>query len=573
MTSKTTRCWLFTVLVAALGCATAPLDPRTAASGGPQTALAAATDVLAYELELEVFPQRRALAGVGTTIVRALEPVSAVELQLDARFEVPEVTVGGRPAAVDRSGGRLRIALPAPLQRGEEATVAVTYRGKPWVARRAPWDGGIVWSATRDGKPWIATAVQGEGCDLWWPCKDQFQDKPERMSIAITVPAGLAAATNGRLAGIDELADGRRRFRWQVGAPLSDYNVALNIGPFVRIEETYAGVNGASIPLEFWALPEHEAKVRTLVAEDLRPQLQWYERTLGPYPWGTEKLGFVSTPHLGMEHQTINAYGNDFRRDDFGFDRLLQHELAHEWFGNLVTHARINDAWIHEGFGAYMQPAYTLDRNGDAAYAHRMYETYLGIANCKPVVQEGDLTSEEVFTGDIYAKGSFALHTLRWLLGDEAFWRATRVLLYDTPEPWQLAYPIAPRYRSTDDVVRIFSEVAGRDLAWLFDAYLRHADLPRLEETRRDGELVLRWSAPGGGPFPMPVVVRVDGVDRRVEMAEGQSSLQVPTEARVVIDPDMKVLRWMPILRSCKELEAERAERHAREARRAARRK
>ena len=90
---------------------------------------------------------------------------------------------------------------------------------------------------------------------------------------------------------------------------------------------------------------------------------------IGPYPFGDEKMGVVETPHLGMEHQTINAYGNELQdRTADGFDWLLQHEFAHEWFGNQLTNANWDDMWLHEGFGSYMQPLYSQWLHGDMEY-------------------------------------------------------------------------------------------------------------------------------------------------------------------------------------------------------------
>jgi aminopeptidase N len=541
------------------GCATSrPLDPSTATTGGPLTENERATDVLSYELTLEVLPGKKMIRGEGVTVLRALEELHVVELQLDAHFDVPEVLVDGETASFERRGGTLVVSLARAARPGEEVRVAVSYGGRPHVAERAPWQGGFVWAQTADGKPWIATAVQGEGCDLWWPCKDHFADKPDRMDMRVTVPAGLSAALNGVLKSVEKERDGRPTFHWVLGVPISDYNVSLNVGPFVRIQTSYRSVNGATVPIEFWALEEHEQEARTLIEDDLRHELEWYESTLGPYPWGDEKLGFVETPHLGMEHQTLNAYGNQFRRDPHGFDWLLQHELAHEWFGNLMTHSRLNDAWLHEGFGAYMQPAYSLYRFGTAAYLHTMYQLYLGLENCTAVVQAGDPTSEEAFTRDIYGKGAWTLHTLRWRIGDEAFWRSTRRLLYGTSEPWGLAYPIPPVYRSTDDFVRIVSEEAGVDLAWMFDVYVRETELPTLRTERQGDTLSLRWEVPGDRDFPMPVPVAVNDEVTVVPLPDGKGRLAVPEDAHVVVDPEMKVLRRLPIIGTCEEIQAER---------------
>jgi aminopeptidase N len=109
--------------------------------------------------------------------------------------------------------------------------------------------------------------------------------------------------------------------------------------------------------MSFWYLKSRADKAKALFAE-FTPMLDFYEQMIGPYPFRDEKMGVVETPHLGMEHQTINAYGNEYKKDVYGFDWLLQHEFAHEWFGNQLTNLDNDDMWLHEGFGTYMQPLY-----------------------------------------------------------------------------------------------------------------------------------------------------------------------------------------------------------------------
>ena len=299
---------LLVFITAVAGCATRkPLDPLTADTGGPLSENEHATDVLRYELDLEVFPDKQSIRGEGVTVLRALQPLDTVEIQLDGRFAVPQVSDDGRDAAFQRDHGVITVSLPTRAESGDEIEIAVRYSGRPHVARLAPWDGGFVWAKTEGGQPWIATAVQGEGCDLWWPCKDHYQDRPDRMDLRVTVPSDLSVALNGVLMSVEDEADNRRTFHWRISVPISDYNVSLNIGPFTRIETSYESVNGSTVPLEFWALEEHENEARELIDQDLRDQLKWFEATLGPYPWGGEKLGFVETPHLAMEHHTLNA--------------------------------------------------------------------------------------------------------------------------------------------------------------------------------------------------------------------------------------------------------------------------
>lgn len=543
-------------------CASIPsLDPEIGKAGLPLSEIAKKADVKRYELELEIFPKSKSITGVSHTEFSILQNTDQVELKLDSRFKVSSVEVDEQTAQFTRVGGVLTIDLGKEQAQGDLVTVSVGYSGKPHVALNAPWTGGFVWSETPEGLPWIANAQQGEGCDLYWPCKDHFSDKADEMRITLTVPRELSAVTNGVLQSVKDIGNDKRQFDWLLSVPAIDYTIALNIGPFTRIQRTYTGINGTDIPLEFWALTKNSDKAEKLVDEDLMQQIKFFEENLGPYPWGTQKLGYVETPHLGMEHQTINAYGNNYKRNKEGYDWLLQHELAHEWFSNLATHQKIEDAWIHEGFAEYMQPAYALEKFGEAAYHFEMYNQYLELKTCKPVVpkigpSENDSEKTDVFANaDIYYKGSWMLHTLRWLIGDDLFWQATRELLYGTANTHTLSYPIAPRYRSTDDFVQIVNRISGKDYQWLFDVYLKQAALPQLKEERSGTQLDLAWVTPENLPFAMPVPVSINGEVKVYQLGAEGVSINVSPQDKVIIDPKMKVLRYLPIIGKCEENE------------------
>jgi aminopeptidase N len=506
-------------------------------------------------------PDSKSIAGNGLTVFLITQDTKQVELKLDSRFVISKILVDNQVATYQRSAGVITIDLPKVKAINDKVDVAVFYAGKPHIAVQAPWSGGFVWSKTADGTPWIATAVQGEGCDLFWPCKDHFADKADSMQISLTVPKNVSAITNGVLQSVDDVAIDKHRFNWQLSVPASDYNIAINIGPFKRIQQSYTSINGATVPIEFWALNTNSNKAQNMIDNDLMQQIAFFENLLGPYPWGDQKLGFVETPHLGMEHQTINAYGKNYVRDENGFDWLLHHELAHEWFGNLITHEKLNDAWLHEGFGLYMQPVYSLEKFGEAAYTYSMYKSYLGLVNCFPIVREGQVSSDQAFNSDIYGKGGWMLHTLRWLLGDELFWQATRELLYATTDSHTLTYPIAPRYRNTQDFVDIVNRLSGEDYSWLFDVYLKQAALPELLENRTASALILTWKNQNNTDFPMPIPVAINGKTRIYTALDGQIIIPVKTEDKVMIDPQMKVLRYLPIIGLCEENQAKRKNR------------
>lgn len=425
--------------------------------------------------------------------------------------------------------------------------MTIYYSGKPHVAKHAPWDGGFVWSHSADGRPWMASAVQGEGCDLFWPCIDQPRGEPDLVDTFVTVPKNLAAPGNGVLMGITEAGD-LHTYHWRAKQP-DTYAISLNVGPFERLTDNYASRYGNTIAMELWYLPEHAAGAAELFSEFPR-MLDFFERQIGPYPFGDEKMGVVETPHLGMEHPTINAYGNGFAKNGYGFDSLLQHEFAHEWFGNQLTNHDWDDMWLHEAFGTYMQPLYSQYLNGDMDYFSWLHQLRLKLRNRHPIVSGSSKTAEEVYaqaTGpgqDIYNKGALMLHTLRQLIGDDAFFDSIRRLVYGRSDPQPGNF--APRYASTDNYIAIANQVSGRDLGWFFDVYLRDAALPRLEQRREGDTIALHWVTQTGRPFPMPVDVQVDDTVQTLPMHNGSGQLTAPAGSLLIIDPHSKVLREKP---------------------------
>lgn len=529
-----------------------PITATTAASGGAIEAERAALRLDHVDLAIEVFPDSKTLSGRATLDLAVTAPVSRLLIDLDRNLPVRAIMLDGRalpPSRWSNPEGRLTVTLPAPLAAGSRARLTIDYGGTPHVALRAPWDDGIVWGTTPGGQPWIATTAQGYGCDLFWPCLDFPAGEPRAIDMHITVPAGLSAPANGALIGVRRHADGRSTWHWRARST-NPYGIALNIGPYEEIAGEHVSRFGNRIPLRFWHLAGRGTQARGLFAE-FGPTLDFFETLIGPYPWADEKLGVVETPHLGMEHQTINAYGNDYRKGPEGFDWLFHHELAHEWFGNLMTASDWDDFWLHEGYATYMQPLYGRAREGEPRYAAMMAEHRRLITNRAALISGQPRTANQVYEEseggpgqDIYYKGAWVLHTLRNLIGDAAFFDATRRLVYGRPDPRPGNF--SPRFVTTAEFERLMSMAAGRDLGWFFDVYLRRAALPELIERRRGRTLSLEWRAPGGGAFPLPVEVSVNGRVQRVAMEGGRGELALPRGAVVVIDPAARLLRAMP---------------------------
>lgn len=525
------------------------ISEQTQRSGGPVDPRQAALQFDAADLSFELFPDKRAIKGVAILDFTAKNPAGQLLVDLDRNLPVSAISIGDVALAKGQwsdPDGRLTITLPRPLAAGEHVTARITYGGTPHVAVRAPWDDGFVWSKTRDGKPWVASTSEGYGCDLFWPCLDFPTGEPGQVTLHITVPMGLKAPSNGVLLGVDTLGDGRTTWNWRIKRP-NTYAIAINVAPYDVIEGSYKSRFGNTIPMFYWYLPGEEAKAKALFAE-FAPTLDFFETLIGPYPFGDEKLGVVETPHLGMEHQTINAYGNDYKKAPEGFDWLFQHEFSHEWFGNQLTAANWDDYWLHEGFGEYMQPLYGWWREGEARYATMLDSQRNRIENKAPIVSGKIRTEEDVYettkggpAGDIYYKGAWMLHTLRWLIGDTAFFDAVRREVYGRPDPRPGNF--TPRFGSTTEFVALVDQVTGKDYGWFFDVYLHEAALPELVSARTGDTVHLWWRTPGDKPFPMPVEVSVDGRIQRVEMPGGQGKLSVPAGAHIVVDPWARILK------------------------------
>ncbi len=560
------RTFLLCGAVLWIGCQSAslpaPIDPYD--SGGPLLPEQAAYDVTFYDLAIRVEPAERTIAGTLTATARIVSPMAYFVLDLDPLLAVEAVTEVGEEGtrtalAFERRGGRIWAAFPYMKQPGETVTVEVVYGGKPREAPNPPWDGGFTWAETSSGQPWIATSCQAQGADLWWPVKDHVSDEPDSMALHVRVPEPLVVAANGALQQVEPHPDGTRTYHWFVSTPINTYTVALNIAPYRTIETTFESVAGETFPVVFWVLPEDFEKGQPFFLEIL-DHLRFFEETLGPYPFRADKYGVAQTPHLGMEHQTIIAYGAGFDNTamtgrDAGFDALHHHELSHEWWGNLVTNAHWSDMWLHEGFGSYMQALYAehlqdqkVLQEGENPPGENAYHAYMaslrgGIANSQPLAPREVYAAREIYGGDLYVKGAWVLHTLRFLIGEEKLRLALRRMAYPDPALENVTDGCACRFATTDDFLHLVEEITGMDLDWFFEVYLRQPALPTLVTQQRGDVLELAWQTPQDLPFPMPVEVQLGQEVRRLEMVDGRGSLTVPEGVEPVVDPRNWVLR------------------------------
>lgn len=528
---------------------------RPTESGGVLSPEQAAFDVQHYDLALNVDPTAQTIKGVLTVRAQIKGLQNKMVLDLDTPFKVESVHLekDGKlePMKFERTDKQIKISYLRDMKLYEIVNVRVAYSGKPKVAPTPPWVGGFVWSKTADGQPWFATAVQNDGADLWFPVKDHPSDKAETTNLHFTVPANLIAASNGRLESVTDNKDGTKTFNWFISQPISNYNIALNVAPYKLIEDSMKSVSGDTIPMKFYVLPEHFDKGQELINKT-KDYVRFFEQYLGPYPFRADKLGIAETPHLGMEHQSITAYGNEFKYDKNGVDGLMLHELGHEWWANLVTAPDWNDFWIHEGFQSFMDALYAEKLVGRKPFIESLPNRIKATKNLKPVAPREPKTTTEMYLippdyvrgdGDIYGKGALVLNSLRGYIGDDAFFRSLRKMCYEDKNAEKITNGKQVHFRTTDDFLRIAEKESGKKLGWFFEVYLRQPQLPKLIVEKKANRLHLGWETPNNMPFPLPVEVKIAGQTKRVEMKNGKGSLPLPQDAAYEIDPNGWLLR------------------------------
>ncbi|MEZ0327625.1 MAG: M1 family metallopeptidase [Fimbriimonas sp.] len=536
--------------VLALAFATAPAQ-RPTATGGPLKFEQAVFDVQSYDVTLRVDPKGKSINGTTVMVAKTTIPTNVILLDLDTPYQVSRITDGsGHDLQYQRRSDTIRIWFPQSKQVGQPFKTLISYSGIPRVAPNAPWTGGFVWAKTPSGADWISVALQNDGADLLFPVKDHPSDKASVATMQITVPDPLVAAGPGKLQSVTRNPGGTSTYNWRMDVPIANYSIVFNAAPYKLIEDQVKSVAGGMIPIKFYVLPEHAAKGPLLIAET-KKYLAFYESYLGPFPFRKQKLGIVETPHLGMEHSTAIAYGNQFRFNKDGMDWLMLHEFGHEWWANLVTASDWKDFWIHEGFQSYMDSLYQEHLHGKDAYLQAMKGRNRGLRNMQAVAPREPKISYEVYMsapdyndsdGDIYGKGALVLHSLRYLIGDASFFRALRHMAYPTKGMESLTDGSQERMVTTDDFLTIAEKDSGMQLEWFLELYLRQPKLPKLISSIAGNRMRLRWETPDNMPFPMPVDVLVDGKLQRISMPGGEGSISFKG-APPVVDPQGWILK------------------------------
>ncbi|HSZ71820.1 MAG TPA: M1 family metallopeptidase [Cytophagaceae bacterium] len=475
-----------------------PVYDRYDSLRGALNPLRACYDVSYYNLNLQINPADSSVKGFNEIHFSGITSSPVIQVDLFSIWTIDSIVQNHVNLSYKRDSDFVFITLQQPLGKGDKKSIAVYYHGHPVVAKKAPWDGGFVWSKDSLGNYWTGVACEGMGASSWWPCKDHLSDEPDSMDMSFDVPQSYTAVGNGRLVKQTELPNHFTRFHWHVSYPINSYNVTVNVAKYAFFKETHQQKNGTLLDLQYYVLAYNLEKAKTHF-QQVHKMLDIYEKLFTAYPFPRDSYKMVETSYWGMEHQSAISYGNNYKNDVIDWDYIIIHESAHEWWGNNVSCKDHADMWIHESFATYtevqlMETSY----NYETAVKYLYYQRPR-IDNEVPIIGPQDVNYQDWVGSDMYYKGAWALHTLRHYINNDTLW-------YGVFPAIQKRFAL--QTITSDDLISFMSSYFKQDLKWFFKYYFYKKDLPVLQTEwifkKKKAIVNYKW-ANCGDDFKLPV--------------------------------------------------------------------
>jgi aminopeptidase N len=424
-------------------------------------------DVLHYDLAIKFNPTDHSVAGhVFMRFKSDIASLTDLAMDLQSNMVVDSIRINNVPATYSLTApDNFNVHLPTPLPLGDSTTVKIYYHGFPVTGSMA----ALSWGSHL-GTNIISSLSEAEGARTWWPCKDMPSDKATAV-MAWTVPSNLYATSNGLLQSITTPETGWKTYTWVESYPITTYLIAVTATNFAHFRNWYVSMSGDSMPLDNYVYPEDSLHA-TVDFADLNQVIGFFASVFGEYPYLNEKYGHSEFPWGGaMEHMTNTSYGEDLIRGDNYYHWIMVHELSHQWWGDLVTCGTWMDIWLNEGFATYCDALWIEHTQGLTAFQNRM-------ASFRQTYFQGDQYGEgrfpiynpvEMWGGTVYQKGSWILHMLRYVVGENVFWNSF----------WP-AYRANFSFGSVTDAQfqQLMETVSGQDLDWFFNEWVYMAGYP-----------------------------------------------------------------------------------------------
>lgn len=510
-------------------------------------------NLLHVRIEVTVDYDGQSVSGrVHHRLLLLADSIPFISLDADRTMSIGRVTINGEVTHAELDSQSLRIAVGNRYRRGDTLDVII-----PWSVRPAA---GLYFMGrgTPESPKQIWTQGQDDLHHHWIPMYDRPDDLTTSEVIA-TVPAGWKALSNGQMQSRRENDDGTTTWGWLQDAPHATYLLTLAAGPFHVARDTVDG-----LPLEYWVAPADSPNVQATFGRTPRI-IRFLTDYLGvPYPWKKyAQVVVIDFMHGGMENTSATTLTSGVivhpGSVDYTPDGIIAHEIAHQWFGDLVTNREWKDRWLHESFAEYLELRALQDLYGEERFMIEYRRHAAAAIRFDRSEERSPLVGPVGAPANIYYRGAVILHMLNRLIGDDAFRRGCRLFL--------------ERHRhtnvETEDLRRAFEEASGRSLELFFRQWIYGAGHPALTvTTERHGRtmiLKVRQTQPpdsrtGLFAFDLPVSVRcIDGarIDTVLPIRSEQSrfTLDLPAESEyMMIDPDWTIYRELDDTRSAEEL-------------------
>ncbi|MCP4544981.1 MAG: hypothetical protein GY835_00790 [bacterium] len=497
-------------------------------------------DILHTELHLTPDIPTEILESTVTFTVRSqVAGLTEIALDLAPAMIVQFATVFGETVTWNHTDNQVILPLDPPAAEGQELVISLSAVGTP----SSTGMGSFSWT-DHDGTPLIATLSEPEGSRDWWPCKDVPDDK-FTADIFYRVPMEYSAPGPGLLQSVTVNGDGTHTWHWREIYPISTYLIALTVTNYLHYTDYYVTAEGDSLPIENYVYPEnYDESVEDL---SITPEaMELLVDRFGAYPFMAEKYGHMSF-HWGgaMEHQTCTSFGGWLLTGGHHYDRIVVHELAHQWFGDAVTLQDWENVWLNEGFARYSEALWFEHRDGTEGYLDYMMQIR------RAPIFEGPVYNNPVLFGTtVYSKGAWVVHMLRTLVdNDELFFAAIREYLgrhmYDNAH--------------TTDLQSDLEEILEIDLTAFFQQWVYGANRPDYlwawTKTGAPGnwqlQVCARQTQTNAGLFVTPLSLRIHTsageLDWRVDNDSWTQLFVLPLGEEepldVEFDPDHDILR------------------------------
>ena len=419
-------------------------------------------DALHYRIAIRLDLEQKSFEGETTVSLTSLRD-GLETCVLDAEeFKVTKVVSDwGEPLQFEQSEKELKVRMPRPLKLGETRSFTCSYQGKdPKI--------GLRFMAESASNPKLVYSDSfPDHVHHWFPCFDYPNDKVTDEIIA-TVKYGLKVAANGRLVSVvEDKPAGTVTYHWSQELPHSTYLIFLAAAPYVVVQDSYK-----TLPVNYWVYPQDEKKAIPTYGKTAK-MIEFFNRIYGyDYPW--QKYDQVSVPSGGGAESTsatamTHAIMVDEKNEkDFPAIGIVSHELAHQWWGDLITLRSWAHTWMNESFGTYSDYLYHRYEKGDDEGAVNLLDklnSYLREAKTRyirPIVTDRYDLPQDMFDRHTYPKGALVLHMLRNLVGDESFFKILSHFLH------RYAFDAV----DTSDFIRSVKTVTGQNLDWFFDQWL-----------------------------------------------------------------------------------------------------